>query len=336
MKVLLLNSICCDGSTGNIVADLALALRDQGDDPFVLYGIGENRRLPPENCFRFNDRKGYLRHNLMAKLTDRTGLYSTGQTKRAIEMIEAFAPDLIHLHTLHGYYVNYEILFRYLSQAGIPVVWTLHDCWAFTGHCPHFTMVGCEQWKTRCVSCPLLRDYPKSWLLSNVKGNFERKKRAVTSVPDLTIVTPSDWLGDLARQSFLGKYPVVTIHNGINREVFHARKSSFRSEYRLENKKLLLGVANVWNSRKGFNDFLTLARMLGDDYRIVLAGLKKEQMESLPENVIGLGRIQDPVRLAELYSTADLFLNPTYEDTFPTVNLEAQACGTPVVTYDVG
>lgn len=276
----------------------------------------------------------YYFHNAVSRFTDHAGLYSWAATRKMIREIRAFQPDLIHLHTLHGFYVNYEMLFRFLKEANIPVVWTLHDCWTFTGHCTHFSQVKCMQWQTECRDCKLLYRYPQCYWKGDVRHNFLRKKNAFTGVKSLTITTPSQWLADQVSQSFLQNYPRTVIPNGIDRTIFRPQSSSLREKYHLEDKKIVLGVANAWNARKGLPDLLTLAGRLGSDYQVVLIGLIEKQLPNIPSNVLGLLRTANQIELAQWYSTADVFVNPTYEETFGLTTVEAQACGTPVVVYE--
>lgn len=336
MKVLLINAVCGVGSTGKIAVDLIDTLEKNGHQGKVAFGLDCAKEISPEKIIKFNNKAGYYIHNILAKITDRTGLFSSRQTKKLIREIEKYNPDIIHLHNIHGYYINYEILFNYISQSGKPVVWTLHDCWSFTGHCAHFVSADCFQWKTHCKRCPLLKAYPTCYFRGDVENNFSRKKQLFTSAEKLEIVTPSGWLGDFAKQSFLGKYNVQVINNGIDLNIFRPVESDFRARHNLENKKIILGVSNVWNKQKGFEDFLALPKLLGGEYRIVMVGLTDEQLSALPAEIIGIKRTAEAQELAAVYSAGDVFVNPTYEDTFPTVNLEAQACGTPVVVYNTG
>ncbi len=335
MKVLYINALCGTGSTGNMVADLIAWLRENGHQGLAAYGVGTATKVLPGEILKCNTMLGYYLHNALSRLTDHTGLYAKTQTRYLIRKAEQFDPDVVHLHNLHGYYIHYEVLFRWLKRSGKPVVWTLHDCWAMTGHCTHFVGANCNQWKTGCERCPLLREYPICYTRGDVAGNYARKKAAFTSLENLTIVTPSHWLGDLAKASFLGKYPVKVIPNGVNTGIFRPRERDFRERNGLVGKNIVLGVANVWGEKKGLRDFFRLAKLLPEDYRIVLVGLTGQQLSQLPGGILGIARTENPAQLAEIYSAADVFANPTYEDTFPTVNLEAQACGTPVVSYDV-
>lgn len=336
MKILYVNTVCGIGSTGTIVTDLMELLRERGDSVKVAFGFGDAQNVQVDEAFKMTTPAGYYLHNALTRLTDKAGLYSRKETKALIRQIEEFDPDVIHLHNLHGYYLNYEVLFQYLAESKQKVIWTLHDCWPFTGHCTHFLTVGCDQWKHGCIRCKQLKEYPICYLWGNVRDNYIRKKAVFTGLSNITIVTPSDWLRELVEQSFLNRYAVKTITNGINTELYRPGNSDFRIRNRLMDQKILLGVASPWSRRKGLQDFIELARMLHEDQRIVLVGVSEAQTKALPERIIALPRIDEPRKLAEIYASADVFVNPTYEDNYPTVNLEAQACGTPVVSYDVG
>ena len=338
MKILQINSVCGFGSTGNIVIDIAKMVMEQGHDALIAYGRNGKEHLGIKTLRIGNDYDVYL-HGLYTRLMDKTGFASTKATVKFIEDIKHYKPDIIHLHNIHGYYINIEILFNFLGEASIPVVWTLHDCWAFTGHCAHFDYVGCDKWKTGCKgSCPQKKSYPASLFLSNADFNYRKKKELFTSINKMTIVTPSKWLAGLVKESFLQKYSTEVIHNCINTEIFKPTLSDFRQKYAIEGKFIILGVANIWDKRKGFDDFIKLSQMLGDLFHIVLVGLNEKQIEDIKniKNITGIRRTSNAAELAGLYTTANVFFNPTYEDNYPTVNLEAIACGTPVITYNTG
>ena len=332
MKVLFVNLVYGTGSTGKIIADIMGLLKKYGNDAKTLYGTGA--RSDNADAVRVSGKLGYYFHNAVSRLTDHAGLYSWAATRRMIREIRAFQPDLLHLHTLHGFYVNYEMLFRFLKKAKIPVIWTLHDCWTFTGHCTHFSQVNCTQWKTLCRDCRLLHRYPQCYWKGDVTRNYLRKKRAFTGVNDLTITTPSRWLAEQVSQSFLREYPRIVIPNGIDRTVFRPQSGNLRKKHHLEDKKIVLGAANAWNARKGLPDLLALAERLGPNYQVVLIGLTEKQLPEIPPNVLGLLRTANQTELAQWYSAADVFVNPTYEETFGLTTVEAQACGTPVVVYE--
>ncbi|MGN1062361.1 MAG: glycosyltransferase [Candidatus Scatosoma sp.] len=335
MKVLLINSVCGVGSTGRICTDIADQLSQEGNEVKIAYGRGIVPEKYKKYAVKIGTEMGVYVNGLKARLFDNEGFNAKRATNKFIAWVKKYNPDVIHLHNLHGYYLNVEILFSYLKTCGKKIVWTLHDCWAFTGHCSHFTIAKCEQWKEHCFSCPQRNSYPKTFT-DRSKRNYDRKRVLFTGVPDLTIVTPSKWLAGLVKESFLKKYPIEVINNGIDLNVFKPTPSDFKERYVLQNKKIILGVASVWDMRKGFDDFLKLAKILDDTYRIVLVGVNKKQLKQLPKNVIGIERTNNVSELAEIYTTADVFFNPTYEDNYPTVNLEAQACGTPVITYNTG
>lgn len=269
-------------------------------------------------------------------ITGLNGCLSAFSTLKLLCKINAAAPSVIHLHNLHGSYINLPLLFRYIKKKKIPVVWTLHDCWSFTGCCPYFDMVGCDKWQTGCRSCAQYREYPKS-LFDNSRFMYRLKRKWFTGVDNMTLVTPSDWLADLARRSFLKDYPVKTINNGIDLSVFKPSSSDFRLEHGIGSKHIVLGVAFDWGRRKGLDVFIELARRLnGERYQIVLVGTDDKTDRQLPNNIISIHRTENQAQLAEIYSAADVFVNPTREENFPTVNMEALACGAPVITFETG
>ncbi|MEY0737800.1 glycosyltransferase [Providencia stuartii] len=335
MKILQINSVCGIGSTGRIATDIHAALQTKGIESHIMYGRGEPRAC--DSVIKISNQLDFYLHALQTRLFDNHGFCSTKATQRAIKKIDLLQPDIVHLHNIHGYYLNVEILFAYFKQhPEIKVIWTLHDCWSFTGHCSYFDFCSCEKWKTQCFTCPQKNTYPASNGLDNSKNNYQRKKKAFTGVKDLTIVTPSRWLADLVKQSYLKDYPVQVVNNGIDLSVFQPRQSEFRVKHDLVDKFLIMGAASVWSPRKGFDDFISLANMLPDNYHLVMVGLSPDKIKTLPSNIIGIHRTDNPTELAEIYSAADVFFNPTYEDNYPTVNLEAIACGTPVITYNTG
>ena len=272
----------------------------------------------------------------LACYTGLNGCFAAFSTLCLIKKINSIKPDIIHLHNLHNSYINLPLLFKYIKKCNVPVVWTLHDCWAFTGQCPHFTMVKCERWKTGCHDCPSYREYPQS-KVDQTKTMWKLKKKWFTGVENMTIVTPSRWLANLVKESYLGEYPVRVINNGIDLSIFKPTESDFRSKHGIGDKKMLLGVAFGWGERKGLDVFLELVKKLdAEKYQIVLVGTDESIDKMLPENIISIHRTQNQNELAEIYTAADVFVNPTREDNYPTVNMEAIACGTPVITFDTG
>lgn len=338
MRILQINSICGVGSTGRIATDIHHLLESQGHTSSIAYARKKAYHI--EHPIRFGGKLNFLTHVAYTFATDRHGFASKAATRQLLPLIDTFQPDLIHLQAIHGYYLNIEMLFNYLKEKQIPVVWTMHDCWAFTGHCAHFDYAGCTKWQTVCHHCPEKYQYPISLLKDNSRRNYFDKKALFTGLPQLILVSPSKWLADLTRLSFLKEYPVEVIPNGVNLEVFCPQTSDFRAQHDLKNQFILLGVATIWRKRKGWDDFLELTKHLSPDEVLVLVGIndrQKRQLASLKSSqIIGIKRTHNIAELAAIYSAADVFINPTLEDNFPTTNLEALACGTPVITYATG
>lgn len=326
------------GKIAGQIGDIALAA---GWESYITYS---RSFLPGKSqIIKIGNRVDILHHVLMTRLFDEHCLHSVKATKRLIKEIERIKPDIIHLHHLHGYFINIELLFDYLKNSGVPVVWTFHDCWSFTGHCAHFEDLYnnniCNLWKTGCHDCPRSRAYPSSWLRDRSRENFALKKKLFTSLPNLTIVPVSDWLMRLTKESFFSQVPVQTIHNGIDLSTFkpYPYDNDIRAKFNIPDKeKIVIGVAGVWTESKGLFDFYRLRNLLLNDIAIVLVGVSKEQKEQLPLGIIGIQRTTNAQELARLYSTSDVFVTPTYNDSLPTVLIEAQACGTPVVAYNTG
>lgn len=337
MKILQINSVCGVGSTGKILEDLHWAYKQAGYSSKVAWGRRFSGGIPREESIRIGTVSDYLWHGLESRILDNTGLGSRRATKKFLREIELYGPDVIHLHNLHGYYLNIEYLFNFLSEYNRPVIWTLHDCWAFTGHCAHFDYIGCQKWQTHCYECPLLSSYPKSLLFDRSLRNYSLKEKLFTSLNQLVLIPVSDWLARLLKQSFFKSCRVKVIHNGINTTIFKPTPSSLREKYRLGQKKVVLGVAFDWGERKGLGDFIRLAELLPEtEYQIVLIGISDKLKQHLPSNILTIPKTDSQRELAQWYSEAEVFVNLTYEDNFPTVNLEAQECGTPVLTYETG
>lgn len=337
MKIVMINSVCGIRSTGRICTDLAQSLTRDGHIVRIAYGREHVPKQFQQYAVRIGSKSDVRFHAMRSRLFDESGFGSKQATLEFIKWMKEFDPDIIHLHNLHGYYINVELLFAYLRTCGKKILWTLHDCWAFTGHSAYFDCLECES-RGICNHSSQKNDYPKSFLDFS-KRNFQRKKNCFTQIPNLTIITPSQWLADLVKQSFLKEYPVKVIHNGIDTTIFKPRPvaaQELRKTFHLEGKQVLLGVAAIWNDRKGFPDLLELASHLTDHQRIVLIGLKEKQLKHLPKGIIGLRETNSPEELAAWYTLADAFLNPTYQDNYPTTNLEAIACGTPVISYPTG
>ncbi len=331
MKVLQINSFFSVGGPPRIMNGIYDTLKEQGHECKI--AAAREDFYAPEDSFRICSDVDVKINGVMARIFDNEGFNAKAATKKLIAQIEEYDPDIIHLHNLHGYCINVEILFDYLKKADKKVFWTLHDCWAFTGHCAYFHTVKCNKWQTKCENCPQKNEYPTSKVLSRAESNFERKKATFTGVRDMTIITPSHWLADLVKKSFLKEYPVKVVHNGIDTSVFKPTPSDIRVRYGLEDKKIVIGVAQVWADRKGLGDFLKLSNMLDESYKIVLVGLTDKQVSELPDNILGITRTKNATELAQWYTAADVFVNPSREETFGLTTVEAMACGTPVVVY---
>jgi glycosyltransferase involved in cell wall biosynthesis len=323
---------------GRIAEQIGLKVIDNGWKSYIAFSRGPSSGN--SNLLRIGTAIDVYWHGLQTRLFDNHGFSSSSATRKLIKSIDRIKPDIIHLHHLHGYFVNIQILFDFLRTAGIPVVWTHHDCWAITGHCAYFDYIGCEKWKTLCFSCPQQKSYPASFLQDRSSLNYNLKKIIFGNIPRLVMVPVSHWLASVFNQSFLKDYPTTVIQNGVNLENFKFRQEGadkVRAKLNAKNKFLILGVASTWDRRKGLQDFLNFQR----EYRLnhavlLLIGLSKSQLKNLPSGILGIERTENVQELADYYSAADVFVNPTWEDTFPTTNLESLACGTPVITYRTG
>ncbi len=335
MKVLMINVVCGIRSTGRICTDLAAALEAQGHEVKIAYG----RENVPEELQKYAVRIGtdfdVRLHGVKARLLDGAGFGSRRPTERFIQWVKAYDPDVIHLHNIHGYYIHVGVLFDYLKKCGKRIIWTLHDCWSFTGHTAYCDAVQCERWEAGCFQCPQRKTYPKA-MIDRSRENWHRKKEIFSGVPNLTVVTPSYWLAGLVKRSFLKEYPVEVIHNGIDTSQFKRLDSDFKEKNHLQGKTVLLGVATSWDDLKGLSDFIRLSEKLDETDRIVLVGVAGEVLPRLPKNILGIRRTSSVKELACIYNAADVFLNLSYCESYSMVNLEARACGTPVITYRTG
>ena len=336
MKVLMINSVCGIKSTGRICTDLANVLEKNGHEVKIAYG---RERVPKEfekYAIRIGSDTGIKMHAIKARLFDKSGFGSLFSTLIFISWVKKYNPDIIHLHNIHGYYINIKVLFDFLkNEYKGRVIWTLHDCWAFTGHTPYCDSIDCERWKTGCYKCPLLGTYPKAYK-DNSKKNWKIKNEIFNGVKDMIIVTPSQWLCNLVKQSFLHKYETRVINNGIDTEKFFQMESDFKEKNGIENKIMLLSVATSWDDMKGYSDFIEFSKMIDNRYKLVLVGLTKQQLNELPCNIIGIEKTSSILELVSIYNAADVYLNFSYCENYPTVNIESMACGTPVLTYNTG
>lgn len=335
MKTLLqINIVLNFGSTGCIVNELGQMATRNDWSSFMAFG--RFNPAPQRGIIRIGTDWDLRIHGLQTRLFDRHGLGSKNATNTFIRQIEQIKPDIIHIHNLHGYYLNIEILFNYLANENIPVVWTLHDCWALTGHCAHFDFVGCEKWKSQCNSCPQKTAYPASFLIDRSKKNYNLKRKLFSSVRNITIVPVSHWLGNIVKQSYLSESHIQVINNGVDLEIFSPQNHTeeIRKQHGIGNRFMLMGAATIWSNRKGLDDYIELSKALAKDYIIVLVGLSAAQMKKLPRTIIGIARTENISELVKLYSAADIVLNLSAEETFGLTSVEGFACGTPGIVYN--
>ena len=329
MRIVQLNS-SLSGSPGMLMKVLSQAMDKQGIENRMLVSKGSTSG----NCIAFSSLKEVKCNALLSRVSGNYGFTSDHASARLMKLLDEFHPDLVQIHTVHGHDFNTETIFRYLKEQNIPVVYTFHDCWAFTGYCTHYANPACSAYQTVCGNCPVYHRY--SWFSDHSRENFLRKKEALTGIEHLTIVTPSAWMKDQVKTSFLKDKPCIVIPNGIRTDVFQPCNTDVRKRLNLGEKHIVLAMALTISKAKGWDDLLQLAELLPEDYQLVLVGVPEQAKEQAGKKIIALPRTADQKELAELYSAADVFVNPTHEDNFPTVNLEALACGTPVVTYATG
>ena len=331
-KLLQIDSCLGVLSTGRISEGIAKVAMSQGWDCYIAHGaryVGKTI----QHSYQIETKYGEYIHYAKSLLFDEHGLGSTLSTKRLIKKIKEIKPDVIQLHCIHGYYLNYKVLFEYLAGTNVPVVWTQHDCWAFTGHCAYFGFANCEKWKSECSNCPLSYSYPKAYVDCS-RRNYLLKKKLFTSVKDLTIVSVSKWLDNIVNESFLNIYPHRVIYNGIDTEKFRPCDVIIRDKYGITTPHFLLAVASAWSDNKGLNDYMCLCELLPDDYCIVMVGVDDNTRKKLPSKIIAISRTDSKRELAMLYSNADFVTSLSYCETMGLTVVEGLACGTPAIVYD--
>ena len=330
MKVVQINSTYGVGSTGKIASSISELLNKASIENYVLYSMSQSDEV---NGIKYSNPNSIKFQTVVSRVFGNYGFEAKRATKRLVSHLKEIKPDIIHIHNIHSHDCNLEILFKFIKENNIKTYWTFHDCWAFTGYCPYFDIVNCDKWKTGCYNCPQKRKF--TWFFDRSKQNFN-KKQALFKDLDLTIITPSQWLANRVKESFFKGYPVKVINNGIDLSVFKPTESDFRKKHNLEEKFLLLGVAFGWGERKGLDVFIELSKKLDDRFKIMLVGTNAEVDKQLPNNIISIHRTANQQELAAIYTACDLFVNPTREEVFGLVNIEALACGTPVITFNSG
>lgn len=332
MKVLFINTVYAKGSTGTIIRDTGKYLEANGHEYKVAVGRGDDS---DEHVYRIGNDIDMHLHALCSRITDRAGFYSKKETRKFLNFVRDYNPDIIHLHNLHGYYINLPILFNYLKKEFKGrVFWTLHDCWTMTGHCTHFTAVGCYKWKDQCSTCPQTRNFPKSYFLDSSSRNHKDKKSIMSGIPNVTVVAVSDWLKSVASESLLKGYYITRVYNGIDLNKFVHTESNILAEHGIKGKKVILSVADGFDEQKGLPALLAVAKEAPADWQFLIIGIEKRYMNLLPNNVTGMERTSNQQELIKFYSAADVFYNPSIEETFGLVTAEAMACGTPAVVMN--
>lgn len=331
MIVVQINATGEAGSTGRICTSISRILTERGTENYVLYCLGSNQN---PSQIKYTDSKSVKLSAAASRFFGNWGFEGGASTRRLIKKLDEIKPDIIHLHNIHSHACDLSMLFNWIKKKNIRLFWTFHDCWAFTGYCMHYDMIQCEKWKTECFDCPQKKEY--SWFFDKSRQLYNKKKRLFSGL-DLTIVTPSRWMANQVKESFLRDYPVKVINNGVDLEIFRPVDSSdFKEKYGLQDKRIVLAVAFGWSEKKGIDVLRRIANKLDSSYRLVIVGLDNPEGFGLPDSVITIPRTHSAAELAKIYSAADVLVNPTREENFPTVNLESVACGTPVVTFNTG
>ena len=330
MKVLQINVRAKGGSVGKIISSLNHRCQSEGIEFAIAYGRGNVEQNTFSDSFKIGTDKEIQAHALQSRIFGRTASYSKRGTSDLLKWIDRYNPDVIHLHGAYGYYVNMEMLFNYIADEKIPLISTLHSCWDFTGHCCYFDYPKCEEWKYGCNHCIRVHDYPECFFSDSTHYNLGLKNKLYHKLDKVRLITPSRWLQDLCEQSILRDIPVQTINNGIDINVYKT------VEIEKHNKPIILCVANIWSERKGLDDILKLGDFLRDKAEIIVVGLSEKEIRKLPKNIVGITRTENVEELVKLYNSATIFFNPTHEENYPTVNLEAVACHLPVATYNTG
>ncbi len=331
MKVLQINAVYGQGSTGVIVKDIDEALQENGYKSFVAYA---NCNTIPNNGFKIGNKIDHKVHGMLTRTLGKQAYSSVLSTNKLLRYIDIINPDVIHLHNLHSNYINLNMLLKYIIKNDIKTVITLHDCWFFTGKCFHYIADQCTKWQTECNTCPRLKKDVPSWFFDQTSKVFNDKKRYFELISDLVVVGVSNWISNEAKKSFFKDKEIATIHNGVDTVIFKPMESNFRKKNNIEDKFVILGMANKWLLPNNNPSLKYISNNLGENYVLVLVGCSEAEKHNLPANVIGLGYVNNKEELARIYSMADVFVNTTWEDSFPTVNIESISCGTPVITFD--
>lgn len=333
-KLVQFNPVANWGSTGRLTEDIGDVVMASGWESYIAFG----RQFNPSksHLLQVGGKWSVLSHTLKTRLFDRQGFGSYCATKKLLKQFDEIKPDVFQFHNLHGNFLNLPLVLKYATEKNIPIVWSLHDCWSMTGHCSHFISIGCEKWKTGCYKCPLKRKYPNSWLIDSSKRNYREKKALIQAVPRLTIISGSEWLAGIARESYFKGRDIRVIPDGIDTDIYQPRNNGdeIRKRLGLEGKFVIVATGTDWNEDKGLSDYGKLKKMLSEDYAIVLVGMNEEALAMVPEGVIGLPRTKSPQELSEYYSMADCVMSLSKRESFGLTPVEGFACGTPAIVYD--
>lgn len=333
-KLVQFNPVANWGSTGRLAEDIGEVVIDAGWDSYIAFG----RQFNPSksHLLQVGGKWSVISHTLKTRLFDRQGFGSYCATKELLKQLDEIKPDVFQFHNLHGNYLNLPLILKYATEKDIPIVWSLHDCWSMTGHCPHFYKIGCEKWKTECHHCPLKMEYPNSWLFDSSRRNHREKKALIEAIPRLTIISGSEWLAGVAAQSYFKNREIHFIPDGIDMDIYQPRSNGaeLRKRLGLEGKFVILATGTGWGEDKGLSDYGKLRKLLSDEYAIVLVGMSQEWLEKVPEGVIGLPRTKTPQELSEYYSMADCVMSLSKMESFGLTPVEGFACGTPAIVYD--
>jgi glycosyltransferase involved in cell wall biosynthesis len=333
-KVIQINSVSNSGSTGRIAEQIGSKAIENNWSSFIAYGRYANSSS--SKLIKIGSKKDFYGHLFKSFVLGQHGLGSENATSELIRQINDIQPDVIHFHNLHGYYINYKILFKYLEKFKGHIFWTLHDCWSFTGHCSHFSDINCNKWIDGCNTCPKIKNYPKSLFFDTSKEMYLLKKSQFCNIDNLHIVTVSDWLNNLVSKSFLKEYDITTIHNGVDLSIFKPKEKNdiLLTKYQLSNKYIMITASTSWTKHKGFEDYLKLSALLREDEIIIMIGLNEEKIKKLPSNIIGIKKTESQLELSDWYNIADLVLNLSYQETFGMTSAEGFACGIPTIVYN--
>lgn len=334
MKVLQINAVNKIASTGRTMQEMSDYFNDKGISSVVVYSNGVS--VNSEDEFVMNNKLDIKLHGLLSRISGKQGYFSFGETKKLLQYMDDYKPEVVVLRNLHGNYINIPLLLTYLAKRDIATVVVLHDCWFYTGKCCHYTVDGCYKWQTACGNCPSLKKYNKSWFFDRTTEMFNDKKQLFGAIPRLAVVGVSDWLTNEAKKApvFKNAKEITRIYNWIDLEKFKPTDASeLRSELGLNNKKIIFFAASGWTKEKGLQTALDLSKKLNDDEKIVMLGNIKSDF-ALNKNIVHIPTTNSLEKLVQLYSMADVFVQPSLEETFGKVTAEALSCGTPAVCFD--